>query len=102
MERSLNDFIQAEGRIPKKLEELMPKYLADIPETELSVRGHKDTNAVTLYGPEIISGGRINGAKLQDTGGWGYVYNDRQVILFVDCVHKMMSGKLWYEARGVY
>ena len=44
----------------------------------------------------------VNGSRLKDTGGWGYVHNDRQVIIFVDCIHKMMDGKFWYQARGVY
>ena len=102
IERSLNDFIQAEKRIPRTLDELIPKYIAEIPEAELGVRGHKDSNAVKYYTAEIIVGGQVNGSRLKDTGGWGYVHNDRQVIIFVDCIHKMMDGKFWYQARGVY
>jgi len=102
IERSLNDFIQAEKRIPKTLQELIPKYLADVPEAEPGVPGHKDSNAVKYYPAEIIVGGQINGSRLKDTGGWGYAHNERQVIIFVDCVHKMMDGKFWYQARGVY
>lgn len=102
MERSLNDFIRAERRIPEKLEELVPKYLAEIPETALDVRAHKDTSEVRYYPPELIVDGQINGAALKDTGGWGYAHNARQVIVFVDCTHKMSDGKLWYRARGVY
>lgn len=102
IERSLNDFIRAERRIPKRLDELVPKYLAEIPEAETGVRGHKDSGGVRYYPASIIVDGQINGTKLKDTGGWGYVYNDRQVIVFVDCIHKMMDGKFWYQARGVY
>ncbi|HAH08100.1 MAG TPA: hypothetical protein DCM05_16510 [Elusimicrobia bacterium] len=102
IERSLNDFIRAERRIPKRLEELVPKYLAEIPEAETGVRGHKDNSGVRYYAPSIIVDGQVNGTKLKDTGGWGYVHNEQQVIVFVDCVHKMMDGKFWYQARGVY
>jgi len=102
IERSINDFIQAEHRIPNSLDDLIPKYIAEIPEAELGVRSHKDSNIVRYYPREIIVGGQVNGSRLKDTGGWGYVHNDRQVIIFVDCIHKMMDGKFWYQARGVY
>ncbi|MBI5242348.1 MAG: hypothetical protein HY922_01535 [Elusimicrobia bacterium] len=102
IERSLNDFIQAEGRIPEKLSELIPKYIAEIPEVELGAAGHKDSGAVRYYPPDIIVDGQINGARLKDSGGWGYVHNSERVIIFVDCIHKTMDGRFWYQARGVY
>jgi hypothetical protein len=102
IERSLNDYIRAEGRIPRKLEEMAPKYIAEIPEATLGLRGHRDASSVKYYPADVIVDGQINGSRLKDTGGWGYAYNSRQVIVFVDCVHKMMDGKFWYQARGVY
>jgi hypothetical protein len=102
LERSLNDFVQREGRVPASLDELVPKYLAGIPEVELGSRRHNESNQVTYYPAEAIVDGQVNGALLKDTGGWGFVSNGRQVILFVDCVHKMMDGSFWYQARGVY
>ncbi|MFC1679302.1 hypothetical protein ACFL2T_03745 [Elusimicrobiota bacterium] len=103
LERSLNDFIQAKGRIPVRLNELIPKYLAEIPEVELGLRReHKDRNDVAYYPVAVISDGQINGALIEDTGGWGYVFNESQVIVFVDCTHKRMDGSYWYKTRGVF
>lgn len=102
LERSLNDFIQAKGRIPAKLAELVPEYLAQVPDVELGMKEHKDAPDVHYYPASVIVGGGINGAALSDSGGWGYVHNDRQVIVFVDCTHARMDGSLWYKARGVF
>jgi hypothetical protein len=101
LERSINDFVQARRRIPRTLNELVPDYLAEIPTIELGIKGYKPTADVAYYPAETIVDGRINGAALDDTGGWGYAFNDRQVIIFVDCARKRMNGTLWYEARGV-
>lgn len=103
LERSLNDYIQAKGNIPPKLNVLVPDYIAEIPEAELGLpRDHIDKNVISYYPAGIISDGQINGALIKDTGGWGYVFNDRQVIVFIDCVHKRMDGSPWYQARGVF
>ncbi|MFA6030596.1 MAG: hypothetical protein WC969_12135 [Elusimicrobiota bacterium] len=102
IERSLDDFIKAEKRVPKTLDELVPKFLAEIPEVELGLRGHRDNAAVRYYPAAIILDDQIDGTRLKDTGGWGYVYNEHRVIVFVDCVHKMMKGSYWYQARGVF
>jgi len=102
IERSLNDFIQAKRRVPQTLDELIPEYLAEIPEVVLGIRGVNDTRGVRRYSPEVIQDGQINGAMLDNTGGWGYVYNQDQVIVFVDSTAKRLDGSLWYKARGVY
>jgi hypothetical protein len=102
IERSLNDFIQAKRRIPQALDELVPEFLAEIPEVVLGIRGINDTRSVRRYPPETIQDGQINGALLDNTGGWGYVYNRDQVIVFVDSTAKRLDGSLWYKARGVY
>lgn len=99
LERSLNDFVVGEGRIPKTLDELVPKYLAEIPEVG-GLRGHKDSALVRYYPSSVISDGIINGSLLKDSGGWGYAFNDSQLIVFVNCTHKSMAGQLWYQARG--
>ncbi len=102
LERSLNDFIQAEGRVPKRLEDMVPKYLAEIPEVETGIRRHKENGGVRYYPADLIMDGQVNGARLKDTGGWGFVRNEERVIVFVDCTHPMMGGSPWYQARGVY
>lgn len=102
IERSLNDYIQAKGRIPAKLNELVPEYLAEIPDAEVGFKSHRDSSEVHYYPAAVIAGGGINGAAIDDSGGWGYAHNDRQVIVFVNCTHKRMDGSLWYKARGVY
>jgi len=102
IERSLNDFIRGEGRIPKKLNELVPRYIAEIPEVELGYRGHRPNDEIRYYGSSVIVDGQINGAMLDDTGGWGYAFNDRRVIIFVDSTRKRADGTPWYRSRGVY
>ena len=102
LERSINDFIHAKGRIPARLDELIPDYIAGIPEVTLGDRRHDDSKKVRYYPASVIQEGQINGAAIEDTGGWGYAFDDKQVIIFVDCTHKRPDGGLWYRARGVY
>lgn len=102
IERSLNDYIQAKGRVPKSLADLVPEYLAEIPAAELGIRGMKGLSDVHYYPSDVIHGGQINGALIRGLGGWGYAYNAEQVIVFVDCTRKRIDGTLWYRARGVY
>ena len=102
IEHGLDGFVHSEGRIPQKLEELVPKYLAEIPDVALGLRWHGDNNRVHNYPPAAIINGQVDGAVLKDTGSWGYVHNDRQVIVFVDCTHKNMNGQLWYQVRGAH
>lgn len=102
MERSLNDFIQAKGRPPASLVELIPDYIAEIPDVSLGIPDHSDTKRVRVYPPTVIREGRINGSAIDDTGAWGYTSNDERVIIFVDCTHKRSDGSLWYQAQGVH
>jgi len=50
----------------------------------------------------VIIDGQINGSELVDAGGWGYAFNESQVIVFLNCTHKSGSGQLWYQMRGTY
>lgn len=102
IEASLSDYIKIEKRIPARLEWLIPKYIAEIPSVEIGIKGHSETSEVKVYPPDILRDGRISGARLMDTGKWGYVFNDRQVVIFVDCTHKSARGRPWYQERGVY
>lgn len=102
LEEAISSYYQAEKNIPPNLDALIPKYLAEMPSVELSVRGHKDTAAVRIYPSDLLKDGRIDGPKLRDTGRWGYVFNDRQVVVFVDCTHKSSRGRPWYQERGVF
>jgi hypothetical protein len=102
IEAALSDFYKSERRIPRKLDELVPKFLAEVPSVETGVRGHKDTAAVQYYVGEIIRDGQIDGSRIDDTGKWGYAQNERQVIVFVDCTHQNSKGVPWYQVRGVF
>lgn len=102
LESAVSDYYKAEGRIPAKLDVLIPKYLADMPIVEISIRGHKDSSGVQQYPGSVIRDGQVDPSQLQDTGKWGYVFNDRQVIVFVDCTHTTSRGTPWYQERGVY
>lgn len=102
MEAALRAYVDEEKKIPENLEELIPKFLADIPMVETGVRGHFDTAAVKNYPPTILQDGLINGAKLRDSGRWGYVHNAERVVVFIDCTHKSSQSIPWYQERGVY
>ncbi|MDE2040333.1 MAG: hypothetical protein KGO96_09655 [Elusimicrobia bacterium] len=96
IEESLAAYIGSEKRIPETLDVLVPQYLAAIPPVELGVRGHRDTNRVELYPQSLLRDGQIDGSRLKDTGRWGYVHNDHQVVVFIDCTHRSPSGTPWY------
>ncbi len=102
MEQAVSDFYRAEKRVPVKLEELIPKYLPEIPQVELGVKGHSVNNDVRLYPAEVIQDGAIDGVRIRDTGRWGYAAKGNRVIIFVDCVHRTSKGNPWYQERGVY
>lgn len=102
MEESIAAYIATEKRIPDSLDQLVPKYLAEIPSVEIDVRGHRDNNLVKVYPSSILRDGQIDGTMLKDTGRWGYVHNDRQVVVFVDCTHQARNGKAWFEQHGAY
>jgi hypothetical protein len=102
IEASLADYIKLEKRIPEKLEWLIPKYLAEIPSVDLGLKGHEETSLVKVYPADVLRDGQISGTRILDTGKWGYVFNDRQVVVFVDCTHKSSRGRPWYQERGVY
>lgn len=102
IENAVADYVKSEGDIPARLDVLIPKYLAEIPAAAPGLRPHKETNEVQLYPADVIRDGAVDGSRLQDTGKWGYVHNDRQVIVFVDCTHSSSRGKPWYRERGVF
>jgi hypothetical protein len=102
IEESVANFVKAENQIPDNLDQLIPKYLAEIPPVEIGVRGHRDNNQVHVYPASVLRDGQIDGSQLKDTGRWGYVHNDRQVVVFVDCTHLSRQGNPWYQAHGAY
>lgn len=102
LEKGIEDYLKSERRIPRALDILIPKFLAEIPAVELGMRNHRDNSNVRYYSPEIIENGVINGARLRDSGQWGYVHSDRQVIVFVDCTHLNSRSRPWYKERGVF
>jgi len=101
LEASIADYYKVEKHIPEKLSQLVPKYLAEIPSLDLPVCGH-ETEKVQIYPSDVLRDGRVDGSRLKGTGRWGYVFNDRQVIVFVDCLKPTSRGVPWYQERGVY
>jgi hypothetical protein len=102
LEEAIAAYIGAEKRIPDSIEELIPKYLAEVPSVEIDARGHHDNNAVRKYPASILMDGQIDGSQLKDSGRWGYVHNDRQVVIFIDCTHQSRRGHPWYMQHGVF
>lgn len=100
METALAGYVRDEGRIPDRIEQLIPKYLAEIPAADTAVKGHGESSEVQIYPETVLRGGAIDGTRLKDTGTWGYVHNDHQVVIFVDCTHPSSRGRPWYQERG--
>lgn len=102
LETSLSDFYKAENRIPQKLDSLIPRYLAEMPSVETAIKRHSDNSRVQYYPSGIIRDGHIDGTQIKDTGRWGYSFNERRAIIFVDCTHTTSRGTPWYQERGVF
>lgn len=102
LEEALASFVKAERRIPDSLDELIPKYLAEIPSVEIDVRGHRDNALVKAYPTSVLRDGQIDGSQLKDSGRWGYVHNERQIVVFVDCTHPSGNGMPWYREKGAF
>lgn len=102
LEASIADYIKTEGRIPAKLEDLIPKYLAEMPTVETGVSKHRENSAAKIYPADVLRDGVVQGTRISDSGRWGYVFNERQVVVFVDCTHQDSKGNPWYQQRGVY
>lgn len=101
IEIAIADFYKVEKRIPATLDQLVPKYLAEIPSLDLPACG-RESDKVQAYPPDILRGGQVDGSRLKGTGRWGYVYNDHQVVFFVDCLKPTAKGTPWYQERGVF
>ena len=101
LESAVADYVKTEQKVPEKLEQLIPKYLSQIPSLDVpACRG--ESNQVQNYPPSILRDGQVDGASIKGTGRWGYVYNDARVVVFVDCLKPSSSGVPWYQMRGVY
>ena len=101
LEEGVASYYNGEKKIPKNLDVLVPKYLAEMPVVEIGQR-HWDSAKVQVYPADILKDGQIDGSMLRDTGRWGYVYTDRQVVVFIDCTHKNSRGRPWYGERGYH
>ncbi len=101
IEAAIADYYKTNNAIPKRLDLLIPKFLAAIPPLEVPECG-KETTEVEYYPPEVLRGGQVDGTRLRGSGRWGYVFNGRRVVIFVDCLKRSTSGVPWYQVRGVY
>ncbi|OGS40251.1 MAG: hypothetical protein A2506_12150 [Elusimicrobia bacterium RIFOXYD12_FULL_66_9] len=100
-EESIANFYKSEKRIPERLDQLIPKYLAEVPSLDLPACG-RESERVEIYPADILRGGQVDGSRLKGTGHWGYVFNDRQVVIFVDCLKPSSRGIPWYQERGLF
>ncbi len=94
------------GAIPRDIQSLVPKYLFEIPIVELGIPGYRNARLVTVYPSTILRNGRVDGGKIKNTGGWGYVIRGHQVIAFVDSTAPLRyplnphAPKYWYQQSG--
>ena len=100
IEKSLDDYVQHEGKIPARLDVLIPKYAAEIPLADPAVSRHAASNNVTYYPSSVIRDGVVDGTRIKDSDGWGYAANDRQIIIFVNCTHTNSHDRPWYREPG--
>lgn len=89
----------AEGSYPPSLDDLIPRYISEIP--KVKTKAHAQTSAWTAYGDEVCAPpGSVDPAKIKDTGGWGYVTDQQSKCwgtIFVDCSHKDLRDRVWSE-----
>jgi hypothetical protein len=101
LESAVADYVKAEQAVPAKLEQLVPKYIAEIPSLDVPECGD-ESNAVRGYPADVLRDGVVDGGRLRGAGGWGYVHDDARVVVFVDCRKNAPSGQPWYRLRGAY
>lgn len=102
LEAALGQFIAKEGKAPAKLEELIPKYISELPPLELGFLGHKTGKGSLRYPPELIQNEILEGSRLEDSGLWGYAGSGLKGKVFVDCSHSTSRGILWYREKGMF
>lgn len=101
IETAVADYVKSEGKVPDKLDSLVPKYLPAIPSVEIAACG-SDSNEVRKYPSDVLRDGQVDGKRIRGGGRWGYVYDDSRVVIFVDCLKPSSTGLPWYQVRGVY
>ncbi len=100
LESAVADYVKAENKIPEKIDNLVPKYLAAIPPLDVPACG-SETDKVQIYPATLLQDGQVDGSRLKGTGRWGYVYDSTRVVVFVDCLKTSSKGIPWYQERGV-
>ncbi|MFA6319008.1 MAG: hypothetical protein WC943_16480 [Elusimicrobiota bacterium] len=89
---------QNNGQYPVAFNQLYPRFIANIPPAFTAAHG--EVAEVQAYGAEACSGAVIDGSRLKDTGGWGYVSDKSAPCwgrLFVDCTHSDSDGTAWHQ-----
>lgn len=99
-------YSDTEGNYPAGLDALIGRRgLTSMPRTDVGV--HAKSVEWNAYGDEVCEpvasdpkDGKLGGARLRDTGGWGYVADPKSNcwgMVFVDCTHADSKGKPWFE-----
>jgi len=92
-------------KYPTDLSLLVPKYRDKIEPIWLADHPGNGSTPIRAYSGDVCSGSKdadsvIDGFKLKDTGGFGYVTDPKAACfghLFVDCTHKRVGGNEWYR-----
>lgn len=92
-----------EGVYPARLEDVLDAEISQMPMVDIGE--HPGSNRVTAYGGEVCGptgkyGSEIDGGKIQDSGGWGYVGDEKSPCwgtVFVDCTHADTKGTPWHS-----
>ena len=88
-------YLDTKGSYPADLNQLVPKYTPEIPNV---FPANPAGSGVEIYGPEVCSGAELLGAKLRDTGKWGYVAAPKAPCdgkIFFDSANTDSNGAAW-------
>ncbi|MFH2203834.1 MAG: hypothetical protein ABIJ96_12005 [Elusimicrobiota bacterium] len=90
------------GEYPRQIEQLIQENLLNsLPSAETLDHGRH--SEVVVYGGEVCPTSE-NSGKLQDTGGWGYIWVPGSLChgeFFVDCTHRVaLDGYPWWYRPG--
>ena len=81
-------YSDSNGMFPRDLNQLIPKYLSEIPPVS-GLKEHRPSRNVVL----------ADDLSATDSGGWLYVNNPKSPHygeVRIDCTHKI-GGKTWFE-----
>lgn len=101
LEAAVAGFAKTKGAPPRRLEDVVPLYLPEMPVLDLGLEAHPLTRESSLFPAEILQDGAPDPARLRDSGRWGYIAGAAPLV-FIDCTHQSSRLRPWHLERGVF